>query len=189
LCDISSAQFLNRQTTLNRDGFYEFCRDNNRVPASVGKKLTTPYDHRIKKVGGGVLSPKLTRDIGIDILQESASKTSLSKWVLDADAVSFYPTLLTACNTFKETKLSTVLEIKGFNQDEINEFFALAPDAHANGVYLAQKYFGLPGYVNMYKQFMQSRGSQYLDVADFLEKSSVSNSDDSDENIVEESDD
>lgn len=203
LAGYSRLQDFSRQTVQLKNHFYNYCRENHMVPASVGTTMTTKYDHCLANVGGGVLSPTLAVGTGTPILREMPDKpTDVCKEAMDIDVSAFYPSVTIMSNVSKETKIVTVLAIEGFDPGsdirreviaeygedfktnqalppalrkklddkvyeatkqtciETEDFFGNAVSPEVNGVYVCNKYFGLPTYLEMLALFQASHTVQ-----------------------------
>ena len=114
LTGCSRLKDFSKQTVQLKNTFYDHCRNNGMVPASVGGSLSVDTDKYIVNIGGGVLSPDLARGVGAPILIEAPDlETGMCVSVRDIDVSSFYPNTAKMSNIAKETKLVNVLGIEG----------------------------------------------------------------------------
>lgn len=140
LCD------FDKQTVQLKNKFYEYCLNKGHVPASVGNSLLKDYDRMITNVGGGVLDPKYSRNVGVPILEEEERETNMLVYVSDIDVGSSYPMNQASRNISRETKLASVLALKDRPFSDINKIFEMVIDVDENSVKLMSTFFGLPDF-------------------------------------------
>ena len=144
---------FSKQTAQLSDIFHNYCKQNGAVSGSCKGSLATEYDHLIQNVGGGVLSPNLTKGTGTKKVKEIDKEVAACCLVSDLDVVSFYPNMEIAANISRQTKLANMLTIEGFKNEDINDFFGHAVLPEENCVYLGKKFFGLPNYEDALNEF------------------------------------
>lgn len=134
------------KTIMLTDSFYPYCKQRNRIPASCSGNQNHITDEEIINVGGAVLNPLLAKGTGTKKVKELTGDTHIMTMVADIDVKSMYPHLLMMGNVAKETKISTVLAIEGFDHHAINDMFGHYCSPRENAVYLMNKFFGLPSF-------------------------------------------
>lgn len=169
LIGISNLEDFAKQTIQLKNTFYEYLDPYDKVPASVGESMESPWDQYITNKGGAVLDPSNTFGTGIAILKESDIVSMVHKFVCDIDVSSMYPSLLQMLNCSRETKLFYVLAIdnsdrvgsievekvvdlldnnvRGF---DVESFFVRAIYTKENAAFVGRDYFNLPSYTEMY---------------------------------------
>ena len=156
LIGINRLKDFSHQTVLLKNKFYSYCRENGRVPCSVGSTMITEYDDLISNVGGAVLSPTLVRGVGTPLLRESDIETGVTIYDADIDYSALYPSICQAMNISKATKIATVLSIEGFLlKEDIFDYFAQIAVPNDNAIYICNKYYGLPSYQEMFERIMK----------------------------------
>lgn len=154
LADISPLRDFNKQTTQIKNTFYEYCILRNRVPGAVGSTMEMEYDKMIQSTGGNVLPATLAQNTGISVLTEYEGSTQLHRGVCDLDVQSEYPSIDIVFGTFKETKISTCLQIQGKpGKESIEDFFGNITSPIENSVHVCKEFFNLPGYGKMLELF------------------------------------
>jgi len=143
-----------RQTRKVADALYFDALEAGLVTASPGQTMVTAFDELIDKVGGAVLSPERTFDLGWRVFTDMPHiVTMLHPFTNDVDFSGMYPTVTIAANISKETKISTGIEINGLNRDATQMYYSLIISPRENAVQIGQDYFGLPGYRDMEDRF------------------------------------
>ena len=105
----SMPEDFSKQSVMLKNSFFVYLDPLGGVPGSVGERLDDPWDKYIFNKGGQVLSPDLTNGTGVSILTDSDAISYVHKLVCDIDVSSMYPSLMSALNCTRETKLSTIL--------------------------------------------------------------------------------
>ena len=150
LVGVTNISSFSKQTRMTLDKFYFTCRESNTVPgASPPFGSIVEWAELIENTGGAVLDPKLAHDTGHRALYQTSRSTSCHKYVSDIDAKAMYPTLMATFNVCKTSKLSTVVQIEGIDQDDYDSLFTAASSPLDNAVELGSDYFNLPGYGEM----------------------------------------
>lgn len=161
LTGVSRLKDFSHQTVLLKNKYYVYCRNNKRIPASIGNEIVSEWDHRIKNVGGAVLSPNLVHGTGISALEEADVETGVTLYDADSDYSALYPSVCQTMNISKETKIATVLEIFGKNdKDAIYNLFANVSTPIDNAVFICNEYFNLPSYQEMLELVKQRIGAK-----------------------------
>lgn len=156
LSGVSMLNDFNKQTAMGKNSTFIYALGKGRVIASVGNDMLTPFDKDIPKLGGAVLSPARTRNIGSKILKEAPTiETQVVMSVNDLDVTAEYPSITATFNISKETKQSTALTIEGMPRSATEAFFSELPSPIENAVPLCSNYFGLPNYSQMGELFDQ----------------------------------
>ena len=147
LCDYS------RQTRLVQNYAYAKAKRDGKVPASVSDNMYTEYDEAVSKDGGAVLPPGLAQ-IGTDIVKGSNRVTQVAIMVNDLDISSSYPSAVRSMNISKETQLSTILAINGYDNGTLEDFCtsAILPEVHA--VDILHRLYNFPDYQEMERRFL-----------------------------------
>lgn len=153
LTGVSMLKDFNKQTVMVKNNTYIYARAQNKVIASAGTSMLTPFDAMLPKSGGAVLPPNKVRDIGSAVLMESSLKTYVVLSVNDLDVSAEYPSITASFNISKETKKSTVVSIDGFTHAQLENFFGDITSPIENAVPLCHTYFGLPNYEQMRQLF------------------------------------
>lgn len=126
------------------------------VTASPGSKdvMFTKYDALMQKVGGAVLRPERTTNIGLRIFSDRPDiVTFLHNFVSDVDFTGMYPNADVVANISKETKISSAVQIEGFSKGATQNFYSLMISVHENAVLIGSTYFNLPTYETMDSKF------------------------------------
>lgn len=95
------------------NSFYRYCKPKKYITCSADQLMKTAFCSQIPSTGGMVFDPTLTRDTAVPIIDGYDQAYGFHKFVSDIDATAIYPTIAEICNTSKETKLSTCLDITG----------------------------------------------------------------------------
>ena len=80
-------------------------------------------------------------------------ETLLSLFVSDFDLTAAYPMSTIAFNISKEACLYSVYEIENRTKSDIFDFFSCLIGKKENAVYLCEKYFNLPNFIDLKKHF------------------------------------
>lgn len=148
----------NKQTRKVSDALYFNALESGMVTASPGMNMETEFDKMIEKIGGAVLRPERTIDIGLKIFQDLPHLiTMLHNMTGDFDFTGLYPNITAAMNISKETKLSTGLKIDERAGGYVQNYYSLIISLQENAVLLASRYFGLPTYTQMADRFAAAR--------------------------------
>lgn len=149
-----------KQTRKVSDALYFDALEENMVTASPGPEEAqyTEFDKLTPKIGGAVLRPERTTEIGLQIFSDKPDiVTYLHNFVNDSDFSGMYPQSSMVCNISKETKISTAVQIEGFSQTGTQNFYSLMIALQENAILIGSTYFNLPGYDTMDASF-----SEYL---------------------------
>ena len=111
LIGVSNLEDFAKQTIQLKNTFYEYLDQYDKVPASVGESMESPWDMYINNKGGAVLDPSNLEGAAVPILKESDVIGRLMKFVCDIDVSSMYPSLLICLNVSRETKVYYVISI------------------------------------------------------------------------------
>jgi hypothetical protein len=153
LIGASHLMFYTRQTRKLSDAMYFYCLSKGKVLASAGTDMTTEFDNMQAKVGGAVLPPGNSKDVGLRVLSDLPHIESLiHSFVNDVDFASLYPNIQAAFNIAKETKLCTALGIErtpGEIDKQVIRYFSLLYSPDSNAMKMGQFFFGLPSYTEM----------------------------------------
>ena len=116
LIGVSNLEDFAKQTIQLKNTFYEYLDQYDKVPASVGESMESPWDMYINNKGGAVLDPSNLEGAAVPILKESDVIGRLMKFVCDIDVSSTHWGLLTSnresknllncwnvCNTYLAT--------------------------------------------------------------------------------------
>ena len=113
-------------------------------------------DKLLPRLGGTVLNPNLTRDMGLRIIKERPEyETSVMLTVNDIDMTALYPSIIKGFNISKETKLFTAVEIDGHPLSAIEDYFGNIHSVHENCVYIGKTFYGLPDFKEMTELFKE----------------------------------
>lgn len=146
-----------RQTRRVCESFHFYCLDNGHVLGSTGKTARTEFDNMINLDGGAVLPPYMTKDCGMNILEDyKRIETMLTVYVMDADLSSSYPTIIDCCNVSKTTKVSTCLSIDKGSLQHARNYYGLLAAMLENSVMIGHAYYGLPDYTEMEDMLLAS---------------------------------
>jgi len=147
----------NRQTRKVADAIYFDALEFGRVTASPGTTMETEFDRMIGRIGGTVLRPERTTEIGLRIFSDMPSLvTMLHNMSGDVDFASMYPVATMVCNISKETKISTGLTIDDKTPEATQSYYSMIVSIAENAVFLGERYFNLDGYASMQKKFAAS---------------------------------
>lgn len=150
-----------KQTVMLKNAFYEYCRENGKVPATAGEQMTTPFDDLIPKVGGTVLPPYLTKNTGLHVIQQRPSvETRINTWIKDVDVGSAYPNGMAALNISKETKLATVVNVGDKPYAAIEPLFGGVASPIENCCILGPEHFNLPTCTEMLKLYREFNATE-----------------------------
>lgn len=139
-----------KQTRRIMDTLFIKCSNYNKVMGVTGSDMTGKYDHLIPKVGGAVLSPKRANRVGVNVIKELPNQETLAMlYCSDIDYTGFYPNVSQMANVSKETKLSTLINIEGFNALDSQEFTSLIISIDENAVQIGTTFFDLPDYTEL----------------------------------------
>jgi hypothetical protein len=152
---------FNKQTVMLKNRFYWYCKERNLIPASPGKDMITEFDSFINKVGGTVLPPERTQNIGLNILKEIDIETLFYFFVSDLDVSSMYPNVTAGFNISKETKLATGLFIDG-RADLIERYFGSISSPTENAISIMKEFYNCPDYEEIHKLYLQHIRSKAL---------------------------
>lgn len=147
-----------KQTRKVADALYFDALEEGMVTSSPGPKeiMLTKFDEMIPKVGGAVLRPERTNEIGLRIFSDKPDiVTYLHNYVSDVDFSGMYPACSIVANISKETKISTGLNIENFSQVATQGLYSLTVAIQENAVQIGSLYFGLPGYEKINKSFTE----------------------------------
>ena len=111
LIGVSNLEDFAKQTIQLKNTFYEYLDPQDKIPASIGESMESPWDIYINNKGGAVLDPSNTMNTGVPILKESDAVSNVHKFVCDIDVSSMYPNLLRTLNCARETKEFYVIQI------------------------------------------------------------------------------
>lgn len=117
--------------------------------------MTQPWDRYYPAIGGAVLSPNRITDIGIRPFTDYPSDvTRVHAFVNDVDFSSIYPSVTNVFNISKDTKLYTVVGIKGDQvtrkgYEAVEVFFASIRNQREECMRIAKDYYDLPGFEEM----------------------------------------
>ena len=143
-----------RQTRKIADAFYFYGLESGVVIASPGQNMETEFDTLIKKVGGAVLRPELTTDIGMRVFSDRPDIiTMLHPFTGDIDFSGMYPNSTIVGNICKETKISCGVEIIGMDVSALWNYYSLVVSMRENAIQIGETYYGLPGYTTMDDRF------------------------------------
>jgi hypothetical protein len=152
----------NRQTRKVADALYFDVLEDGLVTASPGTTMETEFDRMIGRIGGTVLRPERTTEIGLKIFSDMPDiVTMLHNMAGDVDFTSMYPTATSVCNISKETKISTGLTIGDKAIEATHTYYSQVVSLQENAIFLGQTYFGLKGYEDTNSAF-----SDYLKTKD-----------------------
>jgi hypothetical protein len=84
--------------------------------------------------------------------------TMLHPMTGDIDFSGQYPTATIVANISKETKLSCGVEIVGLDFLAMWNYYSLCVSLRENAVLIGSKYYGLKGYVDLDKAFVEHLG-------------------------------
>ena len=138
-----------RQTRKVADALYFDALEEGMVLASPGSEevMNAGPDSIMKKVGGAVLRPERTVDMGLHIFSDKPDiETYLHNFGNDVDFSGMYPNSSVVCNISKETKVSTAIQIEGHTKTGTQNFYSLGISIPENSVLMGSHYFNLPGY-------------------------------------------
>jgi hypothetical protein len=145
-----------RQTRKVSDALYFDALDKGMVTASPGSEevMFTDHDKLMQKVGGAVLRPERTTNIGLRMFSDRPDLTTyLHNFVSDVDFSGMYPTSTVVCNISKETKVSSGVQIEGHTKISTQNFYSQMVSMQENAVFIGAQYFGLPGYDDFDRRF------------------------------------
>ena len=161
LGDSSRLSKWTKQTRKVSDSLYFYALAAGKVTASPGQSMETEFDHLIDKVGGAVLSPERTIQLGWRIFTDRTDiVTMIHPYTNDLDFSGMYPRVTVTANISKETKISTGIEITGKTRHETQMYYSLIISPRENAVLIGQNYYGLPDYTTMatrFEVFLRSR--------------------------------
>ena len=141
------------QTIVLSNHLYDYSLSRNKVPAAVGLSMKTQFTEMIKSKGGTVLPPERSRNGGAKALIERPEFTTmLIPAASDFDFKSYYPSSQRMANISSETKAGTMMSINGSDAD-VQDYCSNVLNPKSNSVHLGHKYFGLPSYTDMIKEF------------------------------------
>ena len=155
LCGMSLPSQFNRQTIMVRNDEYHYGLLHGRLPASSGTDMFTSYDKIMPKAGGTVLPPNKAAGVGINALEGIDKTTQVSIMTNDLDVSSMYPSILSAFNISKETQLSSLLGINGFDNKYIELLCSGLNKPEVFGTQLASTFYGYPDFNEMLTLFDQ----------------------------------
>lgn len=147
-----------KQTRKVSDSIYFYALKSGLVTASPGPEsvMNTEFDKLIQKIGGAVLRPERTRNIGLHIFKDRPDiETYLHNFVSDVDFSGMYPVTTMVGNISKETKLSTAVCIMGMTQHATRNYYSLGISMQENAVFMGTEYFKLPTYQELDNKFRQ----------------------------------
>jgi len=145
-----------RQTRKIADSFYFYGLDDGKVMASSGATMIDKFDSLLQKQGGAVLRPERTTDIGMRVFFDRPDiVTMLHPFTGDIDFSGQYPTATIMANISKETKVSCGVEIVGLEHRDLWNYYSLCVSLRENAVLIGSKYYGLKGYVDLDKAFVE----------------------------------
>ena len=155
LTGMSLLSQFSRQTTMVRNNAYNYGKQHGKVPAAAGTTMFTKFDSMQLKGGGAVLPAEKAVGIGIPAVKGSSHLTQVVLSALDLDFSSYYPSTISCFNISKETLLTTVFNINGHPQTEVEEFMSNAIHPETNAIHLCRKFYGLPSYREMEHRYLQ----------------------------------
>ncbi len=166
LCDVTPPKFFVNQTIKVTNTLYEEWLEKGYV-LGTGVNVEGIRDEDLETEGGAVLEPQNLIAQGMRLFPEWPSlATHCYAWQSDLDFSAQYPTNIAVLNISKQTKVATMLSIKGkhvqkyYNPTEAIEVlgtYLITPNA--NGVNLGVEFFGLPNYQEMRQLFEESLSS------------------------------
>lgn len=149
LSGVSLLSQFSRQTVMLRNDAYEYGRAYGKVPAAAGTNMFTEYDKLQLKAGGAVLPPNKAAGVTVPVLEEGNIPSQVAIMAVDCDYSSMYPTTISSFNISKETALSTVIRINGYDQRCVEDLFSMISQPDINAIPICHSYFNLPSYQEM----------------------------------------
>lgn len=126
------------------------------VIASPGTSMATEHDGLLPPVGGAVLRPERMAECGMRVFSDRPGlRTQVHPMTNDADFKSMYPTFTIAGNISKQTKRHTLVSIAGLPNGAVAALMGHMVSPHENAVQIGREYFGLPGYEEMSRLFVE----------------------------------
>lgn len=157
LCGMSLPSQFSRQTIMVRNDEYHYGLEHGKIPASSGMNMFNKYDHQMPKAGGTVLPPNKAAGVGISALEGIDRTTQVSIMTNDLDVSSMYPSILSAFNISKETALTTLLGINGFDKTMIEPLCSGLNCPRTSAMQLATTFYKYPSYSQMLDMFDNSK--------------------------------
>lgn len=128
------------------------------------REMVNSWDRYYPAIGGAVLSPNRIVNIGLRPFKDYyANETRMHAYVNDVDFSSIYPSVARSFNISKDTKLFTVVGVKGSwvkysGAQAVEVFFAGVRNQEEECVRLATDFYNLPGFEEMEKLMAESLG-------------------------------
>lgn len=143
-----------RQTVKLSDSMHFFALEYGRMIGTASANMVTEFDAALPRVGGAVLSPSRTDQVGMKIFKNDPSRnTMMHAFVNDIDFSSMYPSVTDGASISKQTKRSTVVSIDGLDYYKTQNYFSLVISTPENAVKIGHDYYRLPSYEEMDKHF------------------------------------
>ena len=149
LCGMSVPSQFNSQTVLVRNDEYHYGLTKGKIPASCGSEMFTQYDAVMPKAGGAVLSPAKAVGVGIKAVKGCNHTTQVSVLTNDLDVSSMFPSILSAFNISKETRLSTILQVNGHSHEELEILCAGLNQPDVAAMEICGIFYGYPSYTEL----------------------------------------
>lgn len=141
-----------KQSTIVTNDLYDYCRAHGKVTASASGDMKDEFSDYHAKVGGTVLPPERSMNVGVNALVERPDfETMLHVFVSDVDFSAYYPNTQCAGNISKETKMNTGIMIEGENILKTRAYYSQAISPLENAIDIFYNHYNLPNYTDMEK--------------------------------------